>query len=91
MTLTPYLLALLAAVVAVRAGPSDLPPSGGRSFSLAVAKKPGHTRDFVRDWVAAHQRWGKGVSEEIYSMFSLTDGGETLPNIAKAGWCLTES
>jgi hypothetical protein len=55
---------------------SDL--SGG--FSLAVSTKPDSERDFVRDWAAAHQKWGRGVPEEIAStFFTLLDSGQSPP------------
>lgn len=47
-----------------------------KGFSLEVEKSPGAKRDFVRDWAAARQKWGKGVPSEVSSMFSLLDSGE---------------
>jgi hypothetical protein len=48
---------------------------GDRGFSLSVTEKPDGQRDFVRDWVAVHQKWGSGVSEEVMSTFALSDAG----------------
>ncbi|KAF4493879.1 aspartic ase precursor [Fusarium agapanthi] len=44
-----------------------------KGFSLEAAKKSNSKPDFVREWVAAHQKWGKGVSPETLSAFSLLD------------------
>lgn len=73
-----FLIALVADLVAdlVAGGVAPLKPRNtSKTFSLAVAEKPGHTRDFVHDWAAAHQKWGKGVPEGFYSMFSLANSG----------------
>lgn len=43
------------------------------SFSLEATKASNGKPDFVREWVAAHQKWGKGVSPEVAKMFSLAD------------------
>lgn len=48
-----------------------------RSFSLDVEKKSsGSQHDFIRAWAAVHQKWGKGVSSEVYSMLSPGDDGD---------------
>jgi hypothetical protein len=52
---------------------------GDRGFSLSVSEKPGGQRNFVRDWVAVHQKWGSGVSEEVISTFALSDAGMNIP------------
>ena len=44
-------------------------------FSVPVAQAHGSKRDFVRDWVAAHQKWGAGAPAGIASAFSLADDG----------------
>jgi uncharacterized protein YceK len=51
--------------------------SGGssNSFSLPVDEKPGYTRNYVRAWAAAHQKWGKGIPSSVISTFSLMDDG----------------
>ncbi|KAL6885106.1 aspartic peptidase domain-containing protein [Trichoderma longibrachiatum] len=49
---------------------SDTPPHG---FSLAVTRKSDASRSFVRDWAAAHHKWGNGVPEEVAAKLSLTD------------------
>lgn len=46
-----------------------------KSFTLNVTEKPGYTRDYVRDWAAAHQKWGNGVPASVVSTFSLMDDG----------------
>lgn len=54
---------------------SDTPPHG---FSLAVTRKSDASRSFVRDWAAAHHKWGNGVPEEVAAKLSLTDTREFL-------------
>lgn len=61
-------LVFLAVATAVSGGSSN-------SFSLPVDEKPGYTRDYVHDWAAAHQKWGKGVPSSVISTFSLMDDG----------------
>ncbi|SCO20079.1 related to aspartic proteinase precursor [Fusarium fujikuroi] len=46
---------------------------GRKGFSLEATKNSNSKPDFVREWVAAHQKWGKGVSPETLSAFSLLD------------------
>ncbi|KAF4447712.1 hypothetical protein F53441_8790 [Fusarium austroafricanum] len=48
---------------------------GRKGFSLEATKNTNSRPDFVREWVAAHQKWGKAVSPEILSAFSLLDDG----------------
>ena len=50
-------------------------PQGTKRFSLEAAKKTNSKPDFVREWVAAHQKWGKPVSRETLAAFSLLDDG----------------
>jgi hypothetical protein len=46
-------------------------------FALAVNTKIHASRNFVRDWAAAHHKWGKGVSREVASSFALLDDGKS--------------
>ncbi|RGP72687.1 hypothetical protein FLONG3_6695 [Fusarium longipes] len=46
---------------------------GIKRFSLEATKKSNSKPDFVREWVAAHQKWGKPVSKETLATFSLLD------------------
>ncbi|KAM0555969.1 hypothetical protein ACHAPJ_005949 [Fusarium lateritium] len=46
---------------------------GGKGFSLEATKSGNSKPDFVREWVAAHQKWGRPVSPETLSAFSLLD------------------
>lgn len=71
------LLAALAGLAAAAAAPSpeQKKRDPSKSFTLSVAEKPGYTRDYVRDWAAAHQKWGNGVPKSIASAFSLLDDG----------------
>ncbi|KAH7183013.1 aspartic peptidase domain-containing protein [Fusarium flagelliforme] len=46
---------------------------GTKRFSLEAAKNSNSKPDFVREWVAAHQKWGKPVSQETLAAFSLLD------------------
>lgn len=48
-----------------------------KSFTLSVADKSDSTRDYARDWAAAHQKWGKGVPSSAVSAFSLIDDGKS--------------
>ncbi|KAJ3524742.1 hypothetical protein NM208_g11938 [Fusarium decemcellulare] len=55
-----------------RRGSVDGKPSSG--FSLEVSKTSGSKCDFVREWVAARQKWGKtSVAPAVLSAFSLLD------------------
>ena len=45
-------------------------------FSVPVAQARGSKRDFARDWVAAHQKWGAGAPAGIASTFSLAGDGK---------------
>lgn len=51
------------------------PHLGTKRFSLEAAKNSNSKPDFVREWVAAHQKWGKPVSQETLAAFSLLDDG----------------
>ena len=69
-----------AAADALSSAPSSLSYSTrsdlSKGFSLAVSRKADSERDFVRDWAAAHQKWGRGVPEQVSStFFSLLDSG----------------
>ncbi|KPA44729.1 endothiapepsin [Fusarium langsethiae] len=46
---------------------------GMNRFSLEANRKSSSKPDFVREWVAAHQKWGKPVSQETLAAFSLLD------------------
>ncbi|KAG8670140.1 hypothetical protein FPOAC2_09484 [Fusarium poae] len=46
---------------------------GAKRFSLEATRKSSSKPDFVREWVAAHQKWGKSVSRETLAAFSLLD------------------
>ncbi|ETS01481.1 acid protease [Trichoderma reesei RUT C-30] len=52
-----------------------LQSSSQHGFSLAVRpRSDASRRDFVRDWAAAHRRWGHGgVPKEVATKFSLSD------------------
>lgn len=79
LTLLPALPAA-AASVSPPPGPDapaeQQPPS---SFSLAAAKQPGRQGNFVRDWVAARQKWGGAIPDLTAKAFSLLDDGEHSP------------
>lgn len=49
--------------------------SGG--FSISVTEKNYRQRDFVRDWISAHQKWGGDVPDDVYTTFSLADSGKS--------------
>ncbi|KAF7562394.1 hypothetical protein G7046_g1749 [Stylonectria norvegica] len=69
-------LLVLVALLASLASAISLPSRGtapAKRFSLSASKPSGAKRDFVRDWAAARQKWGKGVPEEVVSTFSLAD------------------
>ncbi|KAM0301002.1 hypothetical protein HYE67_004713 [Fusarium culmorum] len=46
---------------------------GLNRFSLEATRKSSSKPSFVREWVAAHQKWGKPVSQETLAAFSLLD------------------
>jgi hypothetical protein len=48
-----------------------------KGFSVAVSQKQDHQRDFVRDWAAAHLKWGNGVPEQVSSTFQLLDSSKS--------------
>ncbi|KAF4126386.1 hypothetical protein GMORB2_0122 [Geosmithia morbida] len=63
-------------VTAVAALPQ--PRDQTQTFSVAVSPSSNDAtggRDFVRDWVAAHRKWGGGVSSQVMSALSTTDTG----------------
>ena len=65
---------LLCPVLATASPPTILngvKPAKG--FSLDVSHKANHERDFVRDWAAAHQKWGAGIPVDVVSTFGLAD------------------
>ncbi|KAH7237551.1 aspartic peptidase domain-containing protein [Fusarium redolens] len=68
-------LVFFAVLLAVSIASASVTPEhqGRKGFSLEAAKKSNSKPDFVREWVAAHQKWGKGVSPETLSAFSLLD------------------
>jgi hypothetical protein len=70
-------LVFFAVLLAVSIASASVTPEhqGRKGFSLEAAKKSNSKPDFVREWVAAHQKWGKGVSPETLSAFSLLDDG----------------
>ncbi|KAK7413201.1 hypothetical protein QQX98_007925 [Neonectria punicea] len=72
MRLPILLVSVLAGVTGALLPPGQRgkPPS---TFSLPVSKGQGSKRDFVRDWAAARQKWGKGIPEDVLSTFSLLD------------------
>lgn len=72
------LLSLLCPVLADPSSSKSLNGLSSEGFSLAVSQNPNRERDFVRDWAAAHQKWGNGVPEEVSSTFQLLDSGECL-------------
>lgn len=51
---------------------------GLNRFSLEAIRKSSSKPSFVREWVAAHQKWGKPVSQETLAAFSLLDDGTGL-------------
>jgi hypothetical protein len=63
---------LVANLAAVLASPHR---QGVNRFSLEATKKSNSKPDFVQEWVAAHQKWGKPVSRETLAAFSLLDDG----------------
>ncbi|KAF5642840.1 hypothetical protein F52700_3066 [Fusarium sp. NRRL 52700] len=67
-------LAVLLIVSITSASAAVTPQHKGRKgFSLEATKNSNSKPDFVREWAAAHQKWGKGVSPETLSAFSLLD------------------
>ncbi|EXM26609.1 Aspartic peptidase A1 family [Fusarium oxysporum f. sp. vasinfectum] len=68
-------LAFLAVLLVVSISSTAATPQhkGRKGFSLEAAKNSNSKPDFVREWVAAHQKWGKAVSPETLSAFSLLD------------------
>ncbi|KAH7143074.1 aspartic peptidase domain-containing protein [Fusarium sp. MPI-SDFR-AT-0072] len=68
-------LAFLAVLLVVSISSAAVTPQhkGRKGFSLEASKNSNSKPDFVREWVAAHQKWGKGVSPETLSAFSLLD------------------
>ena len=73
---------LIAAFVGVSSALAATTPSAhkkrdpNKSFTLSVAEKPVRTRNYIRDWAAAQQKWGKGVPDSAISAFSLKNDGE---------------
>lgn len=60
---------------------ANFPLPGGKSkssFSLPVAKTQSSKRDFVKEWAAARQKWGKGVPDDVVSTFGLLDDSKSL-------------
>ncbi|KAF5568366.1 hypothetical protein FNAPI_186 [Fusarium napiforme] len=69
-----FLAVLLVVSIASAASSAATPQHKARKgFSLEATKNSNSKPDFVREWVAAHQKWGKGVSPETLSAFSLLD------------------
>ncbi|KPM38443.1 hypothetical protein AK830_g8144 [Neonectria ditissima] len=66
------LSSLLVGVTFARLPPNQRGKSASK-FSLPVSKGQGSKRDFVRDWAAARQKWGKGIPKDVVSAFSLLD------------------
>ncbi|KAF5718004.1 hypothetical protein FGLOB1_1897 [Fusarium globosum] len=65
---------LVVSIASASASAAATPQHKGRKgFSLEATKNSNSKPDFVREWVAAHQKWGKGVSPETLSAFSLLD------------------
>ncbi|KAH7146401.1 aspartic peptidase domain-containing protein [Dactylonectria macrodidyma] len=62
------LVVLTAALV-----PPDLHAKPSSGFSIPVSKTKGSKRDFVREWAAVRQKWGKGIPNDVMSTFSLLD------------------
>ncbi|KAF5587406.1 hypothetical protein FPCIR_7587 [Fusarium pseudocircinatum] len=63
---------LVVSIASATAAAAATPQHKGRKgFSLEATKNSNSKPDFVREWVAAHQKWGKGVSPETLSAFSL--------------------
>lgn len=73
-----YILFLLFALLWTlsRAAPSPNTPMPPGGFSLAVNSKGDASRNFVRDWAAARHKWGRGVSRDVASTFSMSDSRE---------------
>lgn len=74
------LVSLLVLFYPVLAYPTSSKRAEGLSskgFSVAVSQKQDHQRDFVRDWAAAHLKWGNGVPEQVSSTFQLLDNSRS--------------
>ncbi|POR31726.1 Aspartic protease pep1 [Tolypocladium paradoxum] len=69
-----FLFAILAGLSAVVAAPVEPHGLGSSSFALEVVKKESYKRDYLKDWAAAHSKWGGGVPEGASKMFSLAQG-----------------
>lgn len=63
---------LVASLVTVLATPhrQDI-----KRFSLEANKSSNSKPDFVREWVAAHQKWGNPVSRDVLAAYSLLNDG----------------
>ncbi|KAF5616857.1 hypothetical protein F25303_13460 [Fusarium sp. NRRL 25303] len=68
-----FLAVLLVVSIASASAATTPQHKGRRGFSLEATKNSNSKPDFVREWVAAHQKWGKGVSPETLSAFKLLD------------------
>lgn len=68
-------VSFLAGLTTAALVPPRLHGKSTSGFSLLVSKTQGSKRDFVRDWAAARQKWGKGIPDDVLSAFSLLDDG----------------
>ncbi|KAF4443279.1 aspartic ase precursor [Fusarium acutatum] len=68
-----FLAVLLVVSIASASAAATPQHKGRKGFSLEATKNSNSQPDFVREWVVAHQKWGKGVSPETLSAFSLLD------------------
>ena len=70
------LFALLCPVLAYPSFSKRAEGLSSKGFSVVVSQKQDHQRDFVRDWAAAHLKWGNGVPEQVSSTFQLLDSSK---------------
>lgn len=75
---SPFVFVLFLATILTEAlaAPHSQENNHASGFSLSVSKTKNSKRDFVRDWAAARQKWGKGVPQNILNTFSLVDDSE---------------
>ncbi|KAH8694689.1 aspartic peptidase domain-containing protein [Ilyonectria robusta] len=66
-------ISFLAGLTTAALVPPRLHPKSTSGFSVPVSKTQSSKRDFVRDWAAARQKWGKGIPNDVLSAFSLLD------------------
>ncbi|RDA91678.1 putative aspartyl protease [Ophiocordyceps camponoti-saundersi (nom. inval.)] len=72
-------LIVVAASVSARATPFDFRTRSAGHFSVEVQERDDYERDFLKDWAAAHYRWGSGIPKEALGAFSSTENKSQVP------------